>query len=181
MRLSSSLPPAGFTRAEPSPPTRGRALRAAWALLTAVVLVLGAGLIAAGYEELRAAGRTAAPDAATQPPPAKRPAPSEKRPAPPAGRSGPGDAVTAAPSREPAGRRGRSAPGSAPRPPAAPHRTAAPHRPRPRPAVRGKARTPRPAPRSWIASECRRRFPDDALRRRYCVAAFVQGWEAAHG
>lgn len=180
MRLSSSLPPAGFTRAEPSPPTRSRALRAAWALLAAVVLVLGAGLIAAGYEELRAAGRTAVPDAATQPP-AKRSAPSEKRPAPRAGRSGPVDAVTAAPSREPAGRRGRSAPDSVPRPPAAPHRTAAPHRPRPRPAVRGKARAPRPAPRSWIASECRRRFPDDALRRKYCVAAFVRGWEAAHG
>ncbi|MFB4307576.1 hypothetical protein [Actinomadura sp. GTD37] len=174
MRLSSSLPPAGFTRAEPSPPARRRALRAAWPLVAAVVLVLGAGLIAAGYAELRTAARTVTPDAATQSPPAKRPAP-------PAAPSEPRAAAPAAPSREPARHRGRPAPRSAPRSPAAPRRTAGPHRSRPRPAVKHKKRAARPAPPSWLASECRRRFPDDPLRKRYCVAAAVRGWQAARG
>ncbi|MFA1542990.1 hypothetical protein [Actinomadura monticuli] len=175
MRLSSSLPPAGFTRAEPSPPTRRRALRAPWPLLAAVVvLVLGAGLIAAAYGELRTASRSVTPDAATQPPPAKRPAPPAERPEPV-------DAVTAAPSPEPARHRGRPAPRSSRRTPAASRRPAVPDRPRARPTVKRKTRAARPAPPSWIDAECRRRFPDDPLRRRYCAAAYVRGWEAMRG
>ncbi|MER7547562.1 hypothetical protein ABTW95_31585 [Spirillospora sp. NPDC127506] len=175
MRLSSSLPPAGFTRAEPSPPGRRRAV------LPALALVLGAGLVLAiGYAATPAVpARTAGPDAATPSPSAK---PSAKpsaapphRPAP--GVTRPGAGAPAAHQTTSAPHRGRSAPEH--------HRPAAPRRPRPRPpAKHTHKRTPghpteheahetHARPPSWIARECRRRFPDDPLRRRACVAVLT--------
>ncbi|WP_207939272.1 hypothetical protein, partial [Actinomadura darangshiensis] len=50
---------------------------------------------------------------------------------------------------------------------------------RPRPHATRKPRTARPAAPSWIAAECRRRFPDDPLRRRYCVAALTRTFMGA--
>ncbi|GAA1873489.1 hypothetical protein [Actinomadura bangladeshensis] len=166
VRLSSSLPPAGFTRAEPSPPRR-RALRSP--LLPVLALVLGAGLVLGiGYGTTRTAPvRTVTPDAATPSPSAAPPAPP---PAPPQRRPERGGKASAAQAKQRTPRRAHPV-----RPPA--HRPSArPHRPGPRPpAHRGprKTRTARPASPSWIAAECRRRYPHDPLRRRACVAVLA--------
>ncbi|TMR39466.1 hypothetical protein [Actinomadura geliboluensis] len=170
MRLSSSLPPAGFTRAEPSPPVRRRVLRTPWLPVAVAALAMGAGFFAVGsWTEPVSPARTVVPDAATPPPPSPPP-PASAPPQAPA----PGPATTTDREREraPGGRavpkraRPRSA---APRP--------APRKARPRPPVRHprpkarKPRTARPATPSWVAAECRRRFPDDPTRRAACVAA----------
>ncbi|NEA26651.1 hypothetical protein [Actinomadura bangladeshensis] len=159
MRLSSSLPPAGFTRAEPSPPRR-RALRSP--LLPVLALVLGAGLVLGiGYGTTRTAPvRTVTPDAAT-------PSPSATPPAPPPRRTEPKGVASAAPSKQRTPRRPPSV-----RKPAHP-RPAVPRRPRPRPPGKHKTRTARPASPAWITAECRRRYPHDPLRRRACVAVLT--------
>ncbi|GAA1825434.1 hypothetical protein [Actinomadura chokoriensis] len=159
MRLSSSLPPAGFTRAEPSPPRR-RALRSP--LVPVLALVLSAGLVLGiGYGTTRTAPvRTVTPDAAT-------PSPSATPPAPSTGRPEPKGVASAAHSEQRTPRRPPSA-----RKPAHP-RPAVPRRPRPRPPAKHKTRTARPASPAWIAAECRRRYPHDPLRRRACVAVLT--------
>jgi hypothetical protein len=204
VRLSSSLPPAGFTRGEPSPPVRRRVLQTPWLPVAAAALAIGAGFFAigSGADPVSPAG-TVVPDAAT-PPPASPPSatapspspPSLSPPAVPPPVPSPGRPGKAAPAREgeqkPAGKR-RQAPGREGRPPRvrdrpmpgrAHPRSAAP-RPaprgvRPRPPVRHpghKARPPRtvrPATPSWIAAECRRRFPDDPGRRDACAAVLAR-------
>ncbi|QKW35457.1 hypothetical protein HUT06_16585 [Actinomadura sp. NAK00032] len=175
MRLSSSLPPAGFTRGEPSPPVRRRMLRTPWLPVAVAALALGAGFFAVGSGAGPASpARTVVPDAATRPPstrpPSTRPAvvlPPVPEPSPPS---------KAATARE----RGKRAPGRAvpkrPRPRSAVPRPA-PRKARPHPPARHpkhkarKPRTARPATPSWVTSECRRRFPGDPRRRAACVAA----------
>ncbi|WP_433468759.1 hypothetical protein [Spirillospora sp. CA-128828] len=165
MRLSSSLPPAGFTRAEPRPP--GPRLRRP--ALIATTIVLGTGLLlAAGFTTTRTAPpRTVTPDAATPVPSAERSSPS---PTPASGRK-------AAESRRTPSARRSSPPRRPPRRErAVPQRTR--HRPvrHPRPPATHKARPSRPKAPSWIGPECRRRFPDDPRRRAACVAALTQAF-----
>ncbi|MGW5418186.1 hypothetical protein, partial [Actinomadura geliboluensis] len=63
MRLSSSLPPAGFTRAEPSPPVRRRVLRTPWLPVAVAALAMGAGFFAVGsWTEPVSPARTVVPD-----------------------------------------------------------------------------------------------------------------------
>ncbi|WP_187438009.1 hypothetical protein [Actinomadura decatromicini] len=160
MRLSSKVPPAGYTRAGPRPPRRRPPLRTAVA--AAVAAVLGAGLLAAVLVTVHGAAgrpapvRPAAPDAVT---PSSAPAPP---PAPKGGEVEPGRAsVKPKPTESAKPRRTRAAP---PRKRRAVHR-----RPRSRPSKRPKAR-PRPGVPPWVRSECARRFPDDPRRRAACVA-----------
>ncbi|MCP9955113.1 hypothetical protein [Actinomadura madurae] len=169
MRLSSSLPPAGFTRAEPRPPAR-RPPRAA---VVAVALVLGAGLfLAVGHGTARTVpARTVTPDAAT---PAASARPSPARPSPASSRTG----RTAA---EPHARSSAHRPRVPRRAPRRTHAAPSPRekgRPadRPRPAKTRTPRAVRPAAPSWIAAECRRRYPADPFRRSACVAALTEAF-----
>src|SRR5690606_30551531 len=183
VRLSSDLPPAGFTRAEPRPPARPRR---AFAVAAAV---LGAGLaLTAGYAAIAAApGGTVTPAASSSaapsssPPVAPRPAP-----APPATRAAPGPEEVPSASRavKPDGpsRRAGSAPSRDSRPRGVRPRESRPRGFRPRtrasrpgPPSRPRAGRPdRPAAPSWIAAECRRRFPDDPRRRAVCAAVLTE-------
>ncbi|TDE22752.1 hypothetical protein [Actinomadura sp. 6K520] len=172
MRLSSDLPPAGFTRAEPRPP--GRPRRFPPRVLAAVAL--GAGLaLAAGYGAIAAPARTVPPGADTAspaprsvPPPS---APPRSAAASPSGRAvpGPGEVASAGRpvTREKPSRRGR----------AVPSRTHRPRTPRPTQVPRPRsARPARPAVPPWIAAECRRRYPDDPRRRAVCAAVLTRAF-----
>ncbi|MEO3823781.1 hypothetical protein [Actinomadura sp. B10D3] len=174
MRLSPSLPPAGFTRAEPSPPAR-RPPRMA---VAAAALVVGAGLfLAVDDGTARTAPRRAVPDRSVTPgaatPEASAPAASA-RPSPVSSRTG----RTAA---EPHARSSADRPQGPRRVPRRTHAVPPPSekgrpaRP-PRPAATRTPRAVRPKAPSWIAAECRRRYPADSFRRSACVAALTEAF-----
>ncbi|MFG2085971.1 MULTISPECIES: hypothetical protein [unclassified Spirillospora] len=166
MRLSSDLPPAGFTRAEPSPPGRPRPFRSPRPFV-AVVLVLGAGLaLGVGHGTTRPTpGGTLTEGAAT--PAATRPPPSGRAPSPGRAAPEPGDVSsgTLPATRSRPSRRGH----------AVPSRGRLPPRSRPDPRPRATPRDGTAVP-SWIAAECRRRFPDDPRRRSACAAALTDAF-----
>ncbi|TDC62185.1 hypothetical protein E1200_26620 [Actinomadura sp. GC306] len=83
--------------------------------------------------------------------------------------TGPGDVASAS---RPVTRKAPSRRGQA-----VPSRTYRPRPPRPAPAPRPSAAPPaRPAVPSWIAAECRRRYPDDPHRRATCAAALTRAF-----
>ncbi|HEY8482444.1 MAG TPA: hypothetical protein VIL71_21670 [Spirillospora sp.] len=164
VRLSSKLPPAGFTRAEPVPPRCPRRVFAPRPVLAAAVL--GAGLIlVAGHGLLTAipdpvvGGAVTSSASPSRARPTASPSVTSGSPAGPEEASSERGGVTRTP------RGGRAAAPRVPRP-----RTRAPAR-APRP---GGTRTARPAVPSWVAAECRRRFPDDPRRRAACTAVLTE-------
>ncbi|NDU76156.1 hypothetical protein GWI34_26525 [Actinomadura sp. DSM 109109] len=159
MRLSSSLPPAGFTRGTPRPPVR----RPSRLPVVVAVLALAAGLLLViAYGTTRAAPARPA-DGVGTPVPSARPAPPEQPP----GR----DVAEprANPSRHHAGHKKRAHRRKQAASPPRHHRPVRRHH---RPAARKPPRT-RHAPRPWVSGECKRRFPYDPARGAACVGALT--------
>ncbi|MEV0666619.1 hypothetical protein ACIBI3_28345 [Actinomadura luteofluorescens] len=160
MRLSSSLPPAGFTRGGPRRPvrrpTRLSAVAAAFALVAGLVLVIA-------YGTTRLAPARPA-DGVTTPVPSARPSPASS---PPPGR----DVAEprANPSRHHAGHKKRARRGGHAASPRRHHRPVRRHH---RPAARKPPRG-RHAPPPWVSGECKRRFPYDPARGAACVGALT--------
>ncbi|GGT54981.1 hypothetical protein [Actinomadura citrea] len=161
MRLSSSLPPAGFTRGEPRPPVR-RPSRLS-VVIAALALVAGLILVIAYGTTRLAPARPA--DGVTTPVPSARPSPASS---PPPGR----DVAEprANPSRRHAGHKKRARRGEhAAASPRRHHHTVRRHH---RPAKRKPPRA-RHAPPRWVSGECKRRFPYNPARGAACVGALT--------
>ncbi|MBB6393992.1 hypothetical protein BKA00_000906 [Actinomadura coerulea] len=160
MRLSSSLPPAGFTRGEPRPPVR----RPSRLSVVAAALALVAGLfLVIAYGTTRVAPARPA-DGVSTPAPSASAAPASS---PPPGRDVAEPRVN--PSRHHAGKKKRAH--RREHAAVSPRRHHRPVRRHHRPAARKPPRA-RHAP-SWVSGECKRRFPYDPARGAACVGALT--------